>query len=440
MFLPLASSDRSGSLTSFLFADMHCQCDAAALDNANRLKSDSESCKRCGKVIASARRQGSFTSFLLKDMRCSCAKPLRQSANKDAMATRFVPQGGQWSRRKQAQHTEMRSRNSSNFARDAALVKLKPGEIIGGCYRLDQLVGKGGMGVVYKASHILLGRTVALKFLAPSLVSLESWQLFQREAKINSSLTHPILCQIYDLGIHAGSLPFYAMDFIEGQTLEEIIIKNGPLSVGATLEVFIKVAEGLSYAHRRSIVHRDIKPANIMVAKRADGSPEIKLLDFGISELSDDAGKKQRDKVERAIGSAAYMSPEQFDGHDLDLRSDIYSLGCSIHETLTGNPPYEADDLQGLALKHKSEEPPLLGDTTGIAFPNALQAVLIKCLQKRKDYRYQNASELAIDLQRIRDNKELQFAKAELDQLEELEEKSVSITQPAKPSLSLSPL
>ncbi|MBP6351174.1 MAG: serine/threonine protein kinase [Candidatus Obscuribacter sp.] len=428
-FLPLASSDRSGSLTSFLFADMHCQCDAAALDNANRLKSDSESCKRCGKVIASARRQGSFTSFLLKDMRCSCAKPLRQSANKDAMATRFVPQGGQWSRRKQAQHTEMRSRNSSNFARDAALVKLKPGEIIGGCYRLDQLVGKGGMGVVYKASHILLGRTVALKFLAPSLVSLESWQLFQREAKINSSLTHPILCQIYDLGIHAGSLPFYAMDFIEGQTLEEIIIKNGPLSVGATLEVFIKVAEGLSYAHRRSIVHRDIKPANIMVAKRADGSPEIKLLDFGISELSDDAGKKQRDKVERAIGSAAYMSPEQFDGHDLDLRSDIYSLGCSIHETLTGNPPYEADDLQGLALKHKSEEPPLLGDTTGIAFPNALQAVLIKCLQKRKDYRYQNASELAIDLQRIRDNKELQFAKAELDQLEELErEKRVNNT------------
>jgi serine/threonine protein kinase len=96
---------------------------------------------------------------------------------------------------------------------------------------------------------------------------------------------------------------------------------------------------------------------------------------------------------------------------------------------LTGNPPYEADDLQGLALKHKSEEPPLLGDTTGIAFPNALQAVLIKCLQKRKDYRYQNASELAIDLQRIRDNKELQFAKAELDQLEELErEKRVNNT------------
>lgn len=428
-FLPLASSDRSGSLTSFLFADMHCQCDAASLDNTNRLKSDSQSCKRCGKVIASARREGSFTSFLLKDMRCSCAKPLRQSANKNAMATRFVPQGAQWSRRKQAQHTEMRSRNSSNFARDAALVKLKPGEIIGGCYRLDQLVGKGGMGVVYKATHILLGRTVALKFLAPSLVSIESWQLFQREAKINSSLTHPILCQIYDLGIHAGSLPFYAMDFIEGKTLEEIIITNGPLSVGATLEVFIKVAEGLSYAHRRSIVHKDIKPANIMVAKRPDGSPDIKLLDFGISELSDDAGKKRRDIVERAIGSAAYMSPEQFDGHDLDLRSDIYSLGCSIHETLTGNPPYEADDLQGLALKHKREEPPLLGDVTGIAFPNALQAVLIKCLQKRKDYRYQNASELAIDLQRIRGKKELQFAKAELDHLEEWErEKRVNNT------------
>lgn len=189
-FLPLASSDRSGSLTSFLFADMHCQCDAAALDNANRLKSDSESCKRCGKVIASARRQGSFTSFLLKDMRCSCAKPLRQSANKDAMATRLYLRAGSG-----------RDANRLSTPRCAPATpvilprccsgRLKPGEIIGGCYRLDQLVGKGGMGVVYKASHILLGRTVALKFLAPSLVSLESWQLFQREAKINSSLTPP---------------------------------------------------------------------------------------------------------------------------------------------------------------------------------------------------------------------------------------------------------
>ncbi|MBK9620844.1 MAG: serine/threonine protein kinase [Candidatus Obscuribacter sp.] len=263
-------------------------------------------------MIAGPKRLGSFTAFLLKDLRCGCAKPLLQVAGANAMETRYRPPQATWGKRKEQMQTALRTRASNTFARDAALVSLAPGTTIGGCYQLIEMVGKGGMGVVYKARHTALNRILALKFVAPSMVSHESWQLFQQEAKLNATLSHPSLCQIYDLGIHANALPYYAMDFVDGQTLEEIIINSGPLSVGATLEIFIKVAEGLSYAHRRNVVHRDIKPANIMIQSTTGDTVEVKLLDFGIAELSEKQGKKGGQKTERIIGSAAYMSPEQF--------------------------------------------------------------------------------------------------------------------------------
>ncbi len=338
------------------------------------------------------------------------------------METRYRPPQATWGKRKEQMQTALRTRASNTFARDAALVSLAPGTTIGGCYQLIEMVGKGGMGVVYKARHTALNRILALKFVAPSMVSHESWQLFQQEAKLNATLSHPSLCQIYDLGIHANALPYYAMDFVDGQTLEEIIINSGPLSVGATLEIFIKVAEGLSYAHRRNVVHRDIKPANIMVQSTTGDTTEVKLLDFGIAELSEKQGKKGGQKTERIIGSAAYMSPEQFARRTTDARSDIYSLGCSIFETLTGALPFESEDFDTLDRQHSTAEPPLLSDTTNIAYPLELEAILRKCLHKSRDRRYQNASELAIDLQRILSHKELQFARPEQESLQQIQQ------------------
>ncbi|MBK7840883.1 MAG: serine/threonine protein kinase [Candidatus Obscuribacter sp.] len=431
---PVAAGEHVGSLTSFLFMDMHCQChNLGKQANKGRAAADSKSCKRCGKVIAGPKRLGSFTGFLLGDLRCSCAAPLLKGASANAMETRYRPPQATWGKRKEQMQTAMRTR-IGNFASDTALISLAPGAIVGGCYQLLEMIGKGGMGVVYKARHTALNRILALKFVAPSMVSRESWQLFQQEAKLNATLSHPSLCQIYDLGIHANALPYYAMDFVSGQTLEEIIINSGPLSVGATLEIFIKVAEGLSYAHRRNVVHRDIKPANIMISSTTGDTAEVKLLDFGIAELGT-KGSNTGQKTERIIGSAAYMSPEQFAGRTTDARADIYSMGCSIFETLTGNVPFEGDDFSTMAKQHTNVEPRLLSDATGLVLPLAIEAIVKKCLHKMRDQRYQNASELAIDLQRVLNNKDLQFARPELATLEDNNTKSQNNNSLAKPLL-----
>lgn len=379
---------------------------------------DSQSCKRCGKVIAGAKRKGSFTAFLLKDMRCQCDKPIAASGygqkSVDSLKTRFYRPILASDTRRRGQETMRQTRASQLQKSDAQLVTLSTGQNIGGCYQLAGLIGQGGMGLVYRASHITLGRTCALKFLAPSMVSRTSWQLFQKEAQIISSLNHPTICQIYDLGIHAGSLPFYAMDYLAGRTVAQVITDDGPLSVGATVEIAIKVAEGLSYAHRRAVVHKDIKPANIMLVPNDQGNIDVKLLDFGIAQLSETRSTDSAAISDEIVGSAAYMSPEQFTGGQVDLRSDIYSLGCTIFETLTGVTPFHADDLDELARMHHKVTAPLMSEVTGLEFPTTIEAVVKKCMQKQQQNRYQNANELAIDLQRILDHKPLQFA---VDQL-----------------------
>lgn len=398
---------------------MHCRCsDSVEEANKAQIVSDSLSCQRCGKVIAGARRKGSFTAFLLKDMRCQCDKPLTKAPTskntEDSLKTRFHRPVDASHTRKPVHETRRQTRAAQLLKSDAQLVTLAPGQVIGGCYQLSSLIGQGGMGLVYKARHITLGRTCALKFLAPSMVSRTSWQLFQKEAQIISSLNHPTICHIYDLGIHASSLPFYAMDYLAGRTVDQVITDDGPLSVGATVEIAIKVAEGLSYAHRRAVVHKDIKPANIMLVPNDQGNIDVKLLDFGIAQLSETRSTDSTAMSDEVVGSAAYMSPEQFTDGQVDLRSDIYSLGCTIFETLTGVTPFHADDLDELARMHHKVTAPLMSEVTGLEFPQAIEAVVKKCLQKQPQSRYQNANELAIDLQRILDYKPLQFA---VDQL-----------------------
>lgn len=432
--LPVAQAERLGSFTSFVFMDLHCQCHKSAKPalNAGKTKAASNSCKTCGKVIPSVNRPGSITSFLLKDLRCNCPKSIKGS--EALLRTRYVPARATLTRKRQLLQTAMRTRQANLTASDARLIDLKPGELIGGCYRLADLVGKGGMGLIYKAKHQSLDRTVALKFIAPSLVSKENWELFKKEAKISSSLSHNTICQIYDLGLHAGVLPFYAMDFIDGQTLEEIILSSGPLSVGATLEIFTRVAEGLSYAHRRSVVHKDIKPANIMVTNNEQGL-QVKILDFGIAELNE--GRKAQAETNIIYGSAAYMSPEQFRGLKLDQRADIYSLGCAMYETLTGMPPFQDETYEDLCESHKRTEAPLLKETTGIDYPIELEAIVQKCLRKRQEKRYQSANEVAVDLQRLLEGNELQFAGDQIVTLTETEQDVAGQSANKKPLLIL---
>lgn len=414
---PKAKEGRGGSLTSFLLSDLSCSCDQvesigqAGFAKPARAANLAEICRRCGKVYAAASMPGSLTSFFFKESRCSCPNP-------NLTSKRAAKRGRERSTQVRTAIRTRFSLKSLEAAQEAAaMAALQSGQVIGGCYELINLAGQGGMGSVFKAKHQTLGRKCAIKLLSPSVISESSWKLFKNEAKILASLQHQTICHIYDLGIarlnlSGGgadgevNLPYYAMDYVEGFTLESLLDTNGPLSVGATIELFLKVCEGVSYAHRRGIIHKDLKPANLMLGIRGD-NPEVKILDFGISELSETAGLA-KDEV---VGSAPYMSPEQFTGKSLDQRSDIYSLGCSMYETLVGHPPFDEYEFELLGKLHLKEAIPSLSEASGVEFPEDLEAILSKCLQKSPDQRYQSVSELSIDLLRLLEGKPLQFAK-----------------------------
>jgi tetratricopeptide (TPR) repeat protein/tRNA A-37 threonylcarbamoyl transferase component Bud32 len=299
------------------------------------------------------------------------------------------------------------------------MLDLHEGDMIG-AYRISRLIGRGGMGIVYMASHVALDRLCALKFLAPSLVTSLSWSMFQNEAKTVAGLAHHTICQIYDLGIHRGNLPFYAMEYVSGKTLAAVLAQSGPLPLDSVIDIFSKMAEGLAYAHAHGIVHKDIKPANIMLIPTNDGAVNVKILDFGIAELIDSAGERQKLPV---LGTAYYMSPEQLTAGAIDQRSDFYSLGCSMFEAITGRPPFTGTKRE-LSVAHVRSAVPRLNDWGGEKVPPAIEAIVRKCLAKAPDKRYQTAEQLMDDLALLAENEEPQFAHEELMHLAKLEEDS----------------
>lgn len=265
------------------------------------------------------------------------------------------------------------------------------------------------MGAVYLVEHKTLHERYALKVLAPELVNEQNWLRFQAEAKTVASLNHATFVKVYDLGIHNGLAPFYSMDYLPGRSLEQILVDNGPLEFGHAIDVLLEVLDGLAYAHRNGVIHRDIKPGNIMID--ADKKVEsVKVLDFGISKLigPDVAAQQSLTAAGEIFGSPFYMSPEQCTGGVVDARSDIYSIGCTLFELLTGFVPFEGSSSFETILMHEEQEVPSLFDVVpGGKFPPSLDVVLAKALAKLPKDRYQSAKELAIDLTRIREGKDL---------------------------------
>lgn len=260
-----------------------------------------------------------------------------------------------------------------------------------GRYRVVGELGRGAMGVVYKAEDDALGRTVAVKTILLSSDSEERAEYearFYQEAKAAAALNHPNIITIHDIG-KEGDMAYMALELLDGVDLQQLM-KAGQVPLPRALDIAAQVAEGLAFAHEQGIVHRDIKPGNIMIVR----GKHAKIMDFGIAKARVSDVKTQAGAI---LGSPKYMSPEQVDGQRADHRSDIFSLGVTTYELLTGVPPFDAPDLAQLMYRIATVAP----KTASSLKPNVpamVDLVLAKALDKNPDERYQSARELADDL------------------------------------------
>ena len=268
-----------------------------------------------------------------------------------------------------------------------------------GRYRILDVVGRGAMGVVYKAIDPAIDRVVAIKTISLSLTNddlAEYEARFQQEVKAAGRFNHPNIVTIYDVG-RTEQLAYMAMEFLDGRELKDLLASGERLDIDMTVELMLQVADGLAFAHERDIVHRDIKPSNIMVINLPSGVL-AKITDFGIASMPASAVRTQTGVV---LGSPRYMSPEQVVGKQLDHRSDIFSLGVVLYETLTGKAPFDGDNLSAImyATVNKHPEPP---STLNAATPKLLDLIIAKALAKSVDDRYPTMREFAADLRQVR--------------------------------------
>ncbi|MDR3615310.1 MAG: serine/threonine-protein kinase [Candidatus Obscuribacterales bacterium] len=276
------------------------------------------------------------------------------------------------------------------------------GQILIGKYEVMSLIGVGGMGKVYKVRQVFLNKALALKVLdLQQTMSELQMRRFQLEAKAAFSLSHPNLVKVFDFGLLETEDPYLVMDFVDGITLHDHLKREGPLTPEQCVKVFIQAASGLAYAHQRSVVHRDIKPSNIMLdaGSKIGANNSVKIVDFGIAKLSESGELQGLTRTGEIFGSPLYMSPEQCSGESVDHRSDIYSLGCTLFEALTGTPPHVGNSALRTMMLHQTSPAPLLREASlGVTFPDNLEQIVHRMLEKSPAERYQNFDEVVEDL------------------------------------------
>ena len=268
------------------------------------------------------------------------------------------------------------------------------GRLISGRYRIEAIVGTGGMAVVYRALDTQLNEVVAIKVLRPEYeTDMEFVRRFSREAEAAAKMSHENIVNLLDVGIE-GDMRYIVMEYVDGLTLKEMIREEGRIHPDVALRMTIRILAAVDHAHRNGIVHRDIKPQNILVDKKG----RVRVADFGIARLKA-AQTTQIDQNGSAMGSVHYLSPEQARGEVADEQSDLYSVGIVLYEMLTGSVPFDGDTTISVALKHVSEEPASMRSRNS-EVSRALDEVVMRALCKDKQRRYQSAAEMATDLRK----------------------------------------
>jgi serine/threonine protein kinase len=272
-------------------------------------------------------------------------------------------------------------------------LSVQPGQVLDGKFRVDRVLGEGGMGVVVAATHIALGQKVAIKFMLPrALASADNVARFEREARAVVRLRSEHVARVSDVGRLQTGAPYIVMEFLEGYDLDQLLESKGALPIETAVDYLLQACEAIAEAHSLGIVHRDLKPTNLFLTTRVTGKPLIKVLDFGISK-SNTADDLSLTSTSQIMGSPNYMSPEQLrSARNVDARTDIWALGAILYELLTRQVPFVADSVTQLTAMVVTEAPrPILELRPEIPAP--LAAAVMKCLEKRRDDRFQSVSE-----------------------------------------------
>jgi hypothetical protein len=275
------------------------------------------------------------------------------------------------------------------------------GRVLEGRYLIEKVLGEGGMGVVYRAKHTMLGKSLAVKVLRAEVSKdSEIVQRFRQEAQSATEIGNEHIIDISDFGTMPDGATYFVMEYLDGIAITKALEIERPISAARTVRIAKQICTALGAAHSANIVHRDLKPDNIYLVKRSNDTDFVKVLDFGIAKVGGATSKLTR--AGAVFGTPHYMSPEQCAGTEVDQRTDIYALGIILYEMVTGRVPFDADNLMGILTKHLYEKPLAPRELLPTSeIPPALESVIMKALEKNREQRYQTMQEMREDLERI---------------------------------------
>lgn len=350
-----------------------------------------KTCPICGKGVTGG-GPGSLTNWLFSERRCTCGTG-------GASGVRSLPA------------VIAASTDGGINKADMVVTSEQAVSKLNDRYLILSVLGQGGIGIVYKVEDTRSHRIFAAKVLSPQHAQDRAMvKRFEQEAQAASGLNQANLVSIYDQGRADSGMPFFIMDFVPGKDLAKILYDEVRLPAARVIGIFIQVLQAVQYAHEYGIIHRDIKPSNIIITN----DDFVKVVDFGIAKIMPknvDATSKLT-QVGEIFGSPSYMSPEQCTGGKIDARSDIYSIGCVMYETLTGMVPFQGDNPVQTILKHVNEDPKAIAKLPGdFKIPNPLDSAIMHCLEKNPINRYQSAQAMEKDLEAIRDGRQIRIPK-----------------------------